>query len=79
MAANFTQRIHYNGKTVLAVFVPQHRRDGTYYEVNIAGVPRFYVTWTALDRYDLVNEEGIDIPYELVLAVSDALEKRKSH
>ena len=75
MARNFTERIIYDGTALLAVFVPQHRKDGMYYEVNIKGYPRFYVTWSALDRYDVVKEDGVNIPYELLLAVSDALEK----
>mgnify|MGYP001270335722 FL=1 len=74
MAGNFTQRITYNGTSVLAVIVPQLRKDGMYYEVNIAGFPRFYMTWSALERYDVIGDETQSIPYELQLAVSDVIE-----
>lgn len=60
---------------LLAVIIPQHRKNGMYYEVNIKGYPRFYMTWTAMERYDIVNANEAAIPYELVLAVSDAIEK----
>lgn len=74
MAGNFTQRVTYNSTSVLAVIVPQLRKDGMYYEVNIAGFPRFYMTWSALERYDVTGDETQSIPYELQLAVSDAIE-----
>lgn len=74
MAGNFTQRVTYNGTSVLAVIVPQLRKDGMYYEVNIAGFPRFYMTWSALERYDVTGDETQSIPYELQLAVSDVIE-----
>jgi hypothetical protein len=48
------------------------RQDGLYYEVNIKGYPRFFMTWTELGRYDVVDGNGL--PYNLVLAVSDLLE-----
>lgn len=76
MAGNFTQRVTYNGTSVLAVIVPQLRKDGMYYEVNIAGFPRFYMAWSALERYDVTGDETQSIPYELQLAVSDAIEER---
>ncbi|HLO69383.1 MAG TPA: hypothetical protein VK167_00845 [Flavipsychrobacter sp.] len=76
MAGNFTQRVTYNGTSVLAVIVPQLRKDGMYYEVNIAGFPRFYMTWSALERYDVTGDETQSIPYELQLAVSDVIEAR---
>ncbi len=59
----------------MAVILPQHRKDGTYYEVNIPQFPRFYMGWSALGRYDLAPESEQDIPYDLVLAVSDVIEK----
>ncbi|MBS1772829.1 MAG: hypothetical protein JST82_08210 [Bacteroidetes bacterium] len=77
MAKNFTKRIVYNKETKLAVIIPQHRKDGMYYEVNINGLARFYMKWGNADRYDLVKEEGITIPYEIVMAVSDAIEKEE--
>lgn len=76
MAGNFTQRIAFNGTSVLAVIVPQLRKDGMYYEVNIVGYPRFFMKWSPLERYDVTGESGMSIPYELQLAVSDAIEER---
>jgi hypothetical protein len=75
MAQSFTKRVAYNGYTALAVIIPQHRKDGMYYEVNMKGFPRFYMTWSPLDRYDLSKEENTQVPYELILAVSDAIEE----
>ncbi len=74
MAGNFTQRVTYNGNAVLAVIVPQLRKDGMYYEVNIAGFPRFFMKWSALERFDVTGDEAKAIPYELQLSVSDAIE-----
>ena len=74
MAQNFTKRVAYDRQMLLAVIIPQHRKDGMYYEVNIKGYSRFYMTWSPIERYDIVKEEGIAIPYELVLSVSDAIE-----
>jgi hypothetical protein len=76
MRHNFTKRIVYNGQTVLAVIIPQHRQNGMYYEVNVKGFPRFHVTMSPLGRYDLAPGGEVDIPYELVLAVSDAIEEQ---
>lgn len=75
MKQNFTQRISFDGKIVLAVIIPEHRQDGMYYEVNVKNYPRFYMTMSPLGRYDLVPEPGINIPYDLILAVSDAIEE----
>ena len=77
MSNNFTQPVFFDKKTLLATIVSQLRQDGMYYEVNIKGYPRFYMAWSALGRYDLVEEEGIRLPYQLVLAVSDVIEKNK--
>ena len=63
---------------MLAVIISQLRKDGMYYEVNIKGYPRFYMAWSPLGRYDIVNEEDSTLPYQLVLAVSDVIEKKKS-
>ena len=57
--------------------MPQLRKDGRYFEVNVKGYPRFYMTWCALGRYDVVNNDDVNIPYELILAVSDMLEKKR--
>jgi len=73
MAQNFTRTISFDGKTMLAVIVPALRRDGMHYEVNVKGFPRFFMSWSALDRYDVV-QPAPRLPYGLVLAVSDAIE-----
>ncbi len=75
MANSFSRQVVFDKKTVLAVVVPQLRKDGMYYEVNIKGYPRFFMKWSELGRYDVVEERGV--PYQLVLAVSDVIEKSK--
>ncbi len=62
---------------MLAVVIPQLRKDGMYYEVNIKGYPRFYMAWSPLGRFDVTGEESSLLPYQLVLAVSDMIEKIK--
>lgn len=75
MAQNFTTNIPYKGKNLLATILPNLRKDGMYYEVNLPGYPRFHMRWTALDRYDISHQETLpELPYELVLAVSDVIE-----
>ena len=74
---SFSQQVVFDKKTVLAVIVPQLRKDGMYFEVNIKGYARFFMSWSPLGRYDVVNDES-GIPYQLVLAVSDVIEKRQS-
>jgi hypothetical protein len=74
---SFSQQVIFDKKAVLAVIVPQLRKDGMYFEVNIKGYPRFFMSWSPLGRYDIVNEES-NIPYQLILAVSDVIEKRSS-
>ena len=76
MAQSFSKQIVYDKITLLAVIVPQLRKNGMYYEVNIKGYPRFYMCWSALGRYDIVGEDG-SIPYALVLAVSDIIEQQQ--
>ncbi len=77
MGRNFTKRIFYDGKSTFAAIIPEVRQDGTYFEVNVKNLPRFYMTWTELGRYDVVPdpENPIQIPYNLVLAVSDIIEE----
>jgi hypothetical protein len=75
MPRNFTKRIFYDGKSAFAAIIPEVRQDGVYYEVNIKGFPRFYMTWSALGRYDLVPSAGVQLPYNAILAVSDAIEE----
>ena len=74
MRQNFSARVIYDGKTVSAIILPQHRKDGMYYEVNIPGIERFYMHWSPADRYDVVPQEGLTLPDSLVLAVSDVIE-----
>ena len=77
MSNRFSKQLVFDKKTLLAVIIPQLRKDGMYYEVNIKGYPRFYMAWSALGRYDIVGDEETSLPYQLVLAVSDIIEKRK--
>lgn len=74
MSGNFSKRVNFDNKTALAVVIPQFRKDGMYYEVNIKGYPRFYMKWTSLDRYDITTPD-VKLPYALILAVSDAIEE----
>jgi hypothetical protein len=75
MANSFSKEVIFEKKTLLAVIVPQLRKDGMHYEVNIKGYPRFYMKWSQLGRFDVIGEEEKDIPYQLALAVSDVIEK----
>ncbi len=47
-----------------------------HYEVNISGFPRFSMSWSALGRFD-ADDATLQLPYELVLAVSDLLESMR--
>jgi len=78
MARNFSTVIHFEQRKLSAVFVPVMKPDGLHYEVNVQGFPRFFVAWSALGRYDIIQDEETTpfIPYELILIVSDLLEKR---
>ncbi len=73
MARNFTKQVFFDGKTAVAAIIPELRKDGTYYEVNIKGYPRFFMKWSQLGRYDLVGKTKL--PYALILAVSDVIEE----
>ena len=75
MARSFSKTIHFDKKQALAVVIPHRRQDGLYYEVNIAGFPRFFMTWTELGRFDAIGDVAGSLPYNLVLAVSDILEQ----
>jgi hypothetical protein len=75
MRQNFNQRITVDGSAILAVIIPEHRKDGMYYEINIKGYPRFYMRWSTSDRFDVVPGDYF-VPYELALAVSDAIEEQ---
>jgi len=74
MPRNFSKTIHFDKQHALAVVVPQARKDGLYYEVNIKGFPRFFMKWSALGRYDVTDRDDLSLPYNMVLAVSDMLE-----
>jgi hypothetical protein len=78
MPANFTRELFFDGKKVLAVIVPALRRNGMHYEINIQGFPRFFMAWSPLGRYDVVNGKEYRLPDSLVLAVSDAIEEEAS-
>lgn len=78
MRQNFTARISYDGRTVQAIIIPEHRKDGMYYEVNIPGFERFYMRWSVADRYEAILQQGLFLPDNLVLAVSDAIENKMS-
>lgn len=77
MSRNFSKAIHFDKQTILATVVPHTRKDGLYYEVNIKGFPRFFMRWSALGRYDVVDK-NVSLPYNLILAVSDMLEAEKT-
>jgi hypothetical protein len=77
VASSFSKQLIFNKKPILAVIIPQLRKDGMYYEVNIKGFPRFYMAWSPLGRYDITDNNDIKLPYELVLAVSDLIEHQK--
>lgn len=80
MARNFSTSVLFNKKKLPAVLLPVMLADGLHYEVNVKGHPRFMMRWSELGRYDLVENEEItadDVPYELVLAVSEVLDKLK--
>jgi hypothetical protein len=76
MARNFSRTIYFDKKTTLAVVVPHTRKDGVYYEVNINGYPRFFMSWSPLGRYDVVDAD-LPLPDNLILAVSDILEAER--
>lgn len=73
MAHNFSKQFVVDGTNLLAVIIPELRKDGMYYEVNIKGYPRFRMAWSALGRFDITGE-GTSVPYNIVLAVSDIIE-----
>ena len=75
MATSFSTPVVFDKKTVLAVIVPRLRPNGMYYEVNISGYPRFLMAWSALGRYDYADDDDLGLPYQLALAVSDAIER----
>jgi len=73
---SFSKTVIFEKKPLLATIIPQLRKDGMYYEVNIKGYPRFYMLWSPLGRYDVAEGDDNGLPYQLVLAVSDVIEQR---
>jgi hypothetical protein len=76
MPNSFSQTIVFEKKRLLVVIIPELRQDGMYYEVNIAGYPRFYMAWSPLGRFDIAGADQPSIPYALLLEVSDVIENR---
>lgn len=78
MPLAFTTILSFDGRTAQASILPMLRRNGMHYEVNVRGFPRFFMRWTELGRYDLLphTEEEEKLPYSLILAASDAIEKK---
>ncbi len=74
MASSFSKQVIYNKKALLAIVVPQLHKDGMHYEINIQGYPRFYMAWSPLGRYDILDTD-LHVPYDLVLSVSDVIEQ----
>lgn len=74
MPANFSCPITFDGQTVLVVIVPSLKRNGMHYEINVPGYPRFFMAWSPLGRYDVINGAGLKLPYNMILALSDILE-----
>lgn len=73
MARSLVQNISWQGQIVPVSLLTQQQPDGLYYEVNIPDIPRFRMRWSALDRYDILEEESKGVPYELVLLIADLL------
>ena len=76
MPLAFTTILSFDGRTAPASILPALRRNGMHFEVNVQGFPRFFMRWTELDRYDILPDAEEELPYSLVLAASDAIEKR---
>ena len=76
VANSFSAEVFFDKKKVLAVIVPQLHKDGMYYEINIKGYPRFFMKWSELGRFDIVDGKEYKLPYQLILAVSDVIEKK---
>lgn len=78
MARNFTTTFRYQTQLLHATLLPLSKPDGLHYEINIKQYPRFTMAWSPLGRYDIVSDTELDtsaIPYEIVLALSDILER----
>jgi hypothetical protein len=77
MARSFTTTLHFDGTSAPASILTQLRQDGLYYEVNVRNFPRFRMRWSELGRFDIVEEDGVRVPYSVVLAASEAIEKQR--
>ena len=78
MPLAFTTILSFDGRNAPASILPALRRNGMHYEVNVQGFPRFFMRWTELGRYDILpdTEDEERLPYALILAASDAIEKK---
>jgi hypothetical protein len=77
MPAAFTTILTVDGRSYPASILPALRRNGMHYEVNVHSFPRFFMRWSELDRYDILpGDETTKVPYDLVLAASDAIERQ---
>jgi hypothetical protein len=76
MPAAFTTILTIDGRNYPASILPAMRRNGMHYEINVQGFPRFFMRWSELGRYDILPGEEAELPYNLVLAASDAIEKQ---
>lgn len=72
---NFTATLHADGQAHEAVFIPHMRQNGKHYEINVRGFPRFEMRMSPLGRFDL-TDASVNIPYALVLAASEEIERR---
>ena len=79
MPQNFTSTLRYNGQNLALIILPALRRNGMHYEINIPGYPRFFMKWSELDRYDIVNGQELKVPDGLIIQVSDIIEKNLRH
>lgn len=78
MARNFTTTFRYQAQLLQATLLPLSKPDGLHYEINIHQFPRFTMAWSPLGRYDIVSDTEVAasvIPYEIVLALSEILER----
>ena len=78
MPLAFSTILSFDGRSAPASILPTLRRNGMHFEVNVKGFPRFFMRWTELGRYDILpnTEEADKLPYSLILAASDAIEKK---
>jgi len=74
---NLTEKqIRYQGQILAVKILRRQKQNGRHFEVNITGYPRFYLRWSAANRFDL-TESNNGLPEELILLVSDLMETEK--